>query len=308
MKKIFRVLVIDDNKKVLDGLPKRLTTYDRVFEGRNYSIDLVPIHIGIKTNVIDTETNKSISEISSQTLQKLKARCKTPFSLILADFGYVTEEVINSLDAPANGKEFTKSDLEGKILTTADLAKAAEKISVLKKNFVNSNAKFYLYSYLSKKFYSAYGSMSDRVNLTNSWFRNSEVVPVDTKDEFYGGEEFNSLYNPEYYAHQASRLINRIVQHEFVEFILKDSQRRGHTRLKQLASIISIGVIVGFTSEWLGGRLFSFYEKGDFTNGIVFGLCAVVVLIFVGIVISNFVERSIIECLLEDVNEKDLER
>ena len=64
MKKIFRVLVIDDNQKVLDGLPKRLTTYDRPFDGRDYSIDLVPIHINI-------ETDKSGSKISEQTLMKM---------------------------------------------------------------------------------------------------------------------------------------------------------------------------------------------------------------------------------------------
>jgi hypothetical protein len=186
MKKTFRVLVIDDNQKVLNGLPKRLTTYDRVFSKRNYSIELVPIHIKI-------ETDSDNSKISNQTLNELETAFKKPFSLILADFGYATEEVFNSLYKPADGKEFTKEDLEGKILTTADLAKAAEQYSSrrnspLKKNFVNSKAKFYLYSYVSGKFYFAFGSMLDRVNLTSSYFRNCKVEPIDTKEEFYGAK------------------------------------------------------------------------------------------------------------------------
>lgn len=316
MKKTFRVLVIDDNQKVLDRLLKRLTTYDRKFERRDYSIDLVPVHIRIETTEIETEaakensenSNQYFSKISAHTLEKLEAASKKTFSLILADFGYATEEVFNLLGNPPNGKKFTKADLEGKVLTTADLAKAAgEHSSKLKKNFVNSSAKFYLYSYVSEKFNFAFGSMSDRVNSTKGWFRNCEVVPVDTKDEFYGGDEFNALYNPEYYTHQASKLINRIIQHEFVEFILKDSQRKRYTKLKQAASIIGILTIVGFASEWLGKFVFKIYEKGDFLQGVVIVLFSVIALVFIGGVISYFVEEKIAKTMAEEDDVRDME-
>lgn len=306
MKKIFRVLVIDDNQKVLDGLPKRLTIYNRVFEKRDYSIDLVAVHINL-------ETNDDNSKISTQTLKELETACKKPLSLILVDFGYATDEVWNSLYELQDGKNFTKEELKGKILTTADLAEAVEKYSskrnsLVKKNFINSNAKFYLYSYVSEKFYFAFGSMQDRVNLTNSYFRNCKVEPVDTKEEFYGGEEFNSKYSPEFYAHQASKLLNRIIQHEFVEFILKDSQRRRYTRLKQTASIVGILIIVGFASEFAGEYVFKIYDKGDIINGIVFGLISVIALVVIGSIISYFIEEKIAKGIVSDIENEDAER
>lgn len=317
MKKTFRVLVIDDNQKVLDGLPKRLTTYNRVFEERNYSIDLVPVHIEIETTKVKIETVKSnsenheqhLSKISTKTLENLETACEKPFSLILADFGYATEEVINTLDKPPNGKEFTRADLEGKVLTTADLAKAASELSPkLKMNFVDSFAKFYLYSYVSGKFNFVFGLMSDRVNSTNGWFRNCKVEPVDTKDEFYGGEEFNSKYDKDYYAYQASNLINRIIQYEFVEFILKDSQRKRYTRIKQTASIIGILTLVGFASEWLGKIVFKIFDKGNFFEGVVVVLISVIALVVIGGIISYFVEEKVAKTMAEEADAKDTEK
>lgn len=296
---------------MLEGIPKRLTGYKRVLERRRYSIELIAVHIKVETEEIEVDESKQWrSRISAETLQELELACKRPFSLIIADFGYATEAIFDFLYKTSETAKLTSKDLEGKILTTADLADSvieycSTKSSLLTKHFINSFAKFILYSYVSGRFYFAFGSLADRVNLTKSRFQNCRVEPVDTKEEFYGGEEFNSHYSNDYYSHQASILINRIVQHEFVGFILKDSQRRRFDRVKQAASIVGILTIVGFASEFSGEYVFKIYDKGDTVNGMVFGLISVFALVVIGAFISYFIEEKLAKVSeIESVSEE----
>lgn len=307
MKK-FRVLVIDDNEEVLSRIPKKVYIQQRNFERKNYLIELHLVHV----EIVPSDASKY--SISNSTIKKLASVCSKPFNLILSDFGYAQKEVTDKLRIEANnGKRITKEDLVGKVLTTADLAievkstcksesfNSKEKKG-LTENFINSYAKFYLYTYSSKEFYEALGEVPERATITQSHFKNiGKIDPIDTKGEFYNGNEFDwpneSKHSGEFYAHLVGKLINQIIQLEFTEFILNDSKRLKFLQtprsIYSVAVIVAIAGAIGAMSEWLGAEIFKLSVHNEISTAILFGCITIIVIFIIGLLLPKIFEHSI---------------
>lgn len=322
MKK-FRVLVIDDNEEALSRIPKKVYIQQRNFERRNYLIELHLVHV----EVVPSDASKYI--ISNSTIRKLASVCSKPFNLILSDFGYAQKEVTDKLRIEANnGKRISKEDLKDKVLTTADLAIEVKRIcknesinSIEKKelteNFINSNAKFYLYTYSSKEFYEALGEVSERATVTQSQFNNiGKIIPIDTKGEFYNGNEFDwpneSKHSEVFYAHLVSKLINQIIQLEFTEYILNDSKRLKFLRtprsIYSVAVIVAIAGAIGAMSEWLGATIFRLSSQHEILTAILFGCITIVVIFIIGMLLPKIFEHSITRFLSVDKNNDEVNK
>lgn len=301
----FRVLIIDDDLEVIKRLPERILREQRYFEGRTWSIDLRVVHVKVE------KINENHYQIANSTFEELASACSQPPHLILADYGYAQKEIISTLKHLSDqGKEIKEEDLIGKVFTTADLAAAVQKFILdssvdsykrnsLKKNFLESSAKLYLYSYTSKDFIKALRGVEARANRTKAALPNCKVIPVDTKHEFYNGEEFDypnpTKHDGKFYAHLVGGLINHLIQIEFIEHILEDAKRLKYVRVRR--STVSVGIIValggaiGAFSEWLGGRVLDLFSHGFLVPAFTIVGLAVVFILIIGLVVPVAFER-----------------
>jgi len=301
----FRVLVIDDEEEVIKRLPGRVSVEQRKFEGRTYQIDLRLVRVQVE------RVNDETLRISNSTLEELSAACAQPPHIIIADYAYVQRETIEKLlQISQQGKEITEQDLIGALLSTSDLARAAQvfasdksvdsyKRHNLRKNFLESRVKFYLYSYTSKQFIKAAGELADRARRTKAAFLNCNVIPIDTRYEFYNGSEFDwpnpTKHDIKFYSHLASGLVNDLVQREFLEYILSDTKRLKYVRIQR--SVLSVGLIValggaiGAGSEWLGNRIVGLASTGLYIPALLIAGLSVLFILIMGLIVPFAFER-----------------
>lgn len=314
----FRVLVIDDDEEVIKRLPERVTIEQRTFEGRTYQVDLRALHVRVD------RVNEETSHFSDATLQELSAACAQPPDVIFADYGYILNEVIEKLRQLAqDGKKFTEKDLSGKALTPTDLSNAAslfardEKIDFYKRenmlrNFLESKAKFYLYSYTSKDFITTLGEVSARAKRTKSAFPFCTVIPVDTKYEFYNGSEFDwpnpTKHDGRFYAHLVTGLINELIQREFLEFMLQDATRLKYVRVQRsvisVACIVALGGGIGAAAEWLGSRVVGLASSGLYIPAFTIAGLAVILVLLLGLSIPFAFEHVMSGLLRTSTDDK----
>jgi hypothetical protein len=249
--------------------------------------------------------------ICRETLESLAAACNEEPGLILADYGYAQKQVIAELRQKAqNGPELTEQDVAGRALTTADLISAAREYSrdpnvdsykrrMMDVNFLRFSKKLYLYSYTSKEFKRAMGEVAARATRTKAALQGCTVIPIDTKYEFYNGDEFDwpssSKHDGRFYAHLAAGLINHIIQHELLESMLEDAKRLKFVRIRSsavaVALIVALGGAIGACTEWIGGRVLALSSAGDHMSAAAFGLLTVVWLFVMGMVLPFVFER-----------------
>lgn len=301
----FRVLIVDDDLEVISRLQERLVLDPISFEGRNWEVDLRIVHVKVQT------VDEHFSQISSDTFEQLAAACSQPAHLILADYGYATKEVMDALTLlPDQGKEITSDDIVGKILTTVDLVSSAQKYCLdlkvdsykresIKKNFIGSTAKLYLYSYTSKAFYKALGEVEARVRRVKASLPGCKVVPVDTKYEFYNGQEFDwpnpSKHEQKFYAHLVGGLINNLIKIEFLTHLLNDSKRLKYVRIRRssisVAIIVALGGAIGATAEWLGGRILDLFSKDLVVPAYTIIALTMIFILMIGLIVPFAFER-----------------
>lgn len=301
----FRVLVIDDKVDVLKRLPQRVSLEPRSFEGRTWQIDLRPVAVKLD------KLQDGSYQISRGTLEDLSSACAQPPDIILSSYGFVEKDVSRWLaDASKDGREITQEDLAGKLLTIPDLARAirafVQDLTVdsykrrnLGKNFLEIKRKVYLYTYTSGILIRHLGEVSARANLTRKAFPNFEVDPVNTKDEFYGGTEFDwpnaSKYDVQFHSYLVSGLIEHIVQRELLERILLDAKRLKYVRVRRsvlsVGSIVAIGGAIGAGAEWLGSRIVGLATAGNVGLALVIVASVAVIVLLFGVFFPVVFER-----------------
>lgn len=307
----FRVLVIDDDEEVIKRLPGRVSIEQREFEGRTYQIDLRLVRVQVE------KVNDETLQISNSTLEELSAACAQPPHIIFAEYGYVQRETIEKLRQISHqGKEITEQDLIGALLSTSDLVRAAQvfasdksidsyKRHNLRKNFLESRVKFYLYTYASKEFIKAAGEIPNRKKRTQAAFLNCTVIPIDTRDEFYNGSEFDwpnpTKHDRKFHAHLVSGLINNLIQREFLEHILSDTKRLKYVRVQRsvlsVALIVALGGAIGAGSEWLGDRIADLASTGLYVPALLIVGLSVLFILIMGLIVP-FVFEKIMSGLL----------
>lgn len=306
MTNYFRVLVVDDDEDVVKRLRDRVSIEQRSFEGRTWQIDLRIVRILVEK--VDDET----SQISKKTLKELASACAQAPHVIFADFGYAQKEVIERLrQRSKQGEEITESDLAGKVLTTSDLADAIQSFvydesvdsylrNNLKRNLLEHRANLYLYTYTSKDFIKALNPVAARAKRTKAAFPNFTVIGVDTKYEFYNGDEFDwpnpSKHDGKFYAHLVSGLINNLIQRELLEHILSDAKRLKYVRVQRsilsVALIVALGGAIGASSEWLGSRIVGLAGAGFYVPALIIAGLTVLLILIIGLVIPFVFEKA----------------
>jgi hypothetical protein len=216
----FHILILDDDIKVIERLRDRISPRHLIV-GTTWNVQIRSIHVNV--------TADSFTRFSKETLKQLVDVCSQPPNLILADFGYPTQQQTQQFtDGTISSEQFM-----GKILTASDLVPAVQKF--LEDNYPNdirrakqiqaglsdNPCKLFLYTFTFPQYKRALPSIDARVKRTQGSFRRSVVIPIDTRVEFFDDEKYVDKHDLDFYAYLLSGLLEYIIRQELLEHVLR---------------------------------------------------------------------------------------
>jgi hypothetical protein len=236
---------------------------------------------------------------TSSTIDELGRKFSLRPDIVLMDYGYVKKKVLDYwLDRHRKGYVVTASDLQGQILTPAELASAIKALIAegdadsaikqnLQRNLLDFSGTLILYTMTSSALIAALGEVESRRSRVDSAFPHAQVQAIDTKYELYNGDEFAAQkHEPGFYAHLVGVLIDRSVQIGMLETMLEHA--RGLKYLRYRRSMVAVGAIVAVgggvaaVAEFLGSRVGDFMLAGDYWNAIIASGFALIVAFVMG--------------------------
>ncbi len=185
MKQTYRVLVIDDQKEVVDRVSNICLSNFPTEISKNINLEIDTLFI----EVVQKTSYKEEFEISDKTIENLINLSSKEFSHIFTDFGFVADsDIYDTLPLDTVGEIEPKS-LTNKVFTPVDLIiktkqyikqhRNTKSIKNLKQNFLNFAGKLSLYSYWDKRFNKVYHSLGERAFITQN------VFPHASFDQLY---------------------------------------------------------------------------------------------------------------------------
>lgn len=294
MAKLFRVLVVDDKKAVLDAM-KDWIEYNYQLADEDFKIELLLLHVEV------IESNDKYL-ISPKTYEKLNEYCHSPFHLLLADFGFV-KQGINTIDELERLKEINSQNtirelIDRIVLNPSHIVNEAvhyhKLYKKIKKQFIDFKGNLHIYTYIPSKIEREYTSADVRRNVTNKHFPKANILLIDARKELFNNSKFDMKYDNEFYPFLIAKYLSKIIHIEIAEFLLKQTKdlRKKALRIQKNNRIITLSAIL---PSILAGvfipSLFSSLEKGNYLIGFSF-LITLILIVVVLTVLPKLLERN----------------
>lgn len=293
--KEFRVLVIDDDIRVIRRLKDRISPQHTV-RNKSWNIVIDSLHVEIDEN----ENNC----FSNATLEQLMNVCSQQHDLILADFGFATSAQVDDLVQ----RKISPDDFMEKIRTLPDLIPAVEeyvgdkfpkdvkRYKQVQSDLRKNTCKLFLYTYTPFDLKDALPSVDARSKRTKNMFREAEVIPIDTLDAFFDGGKYGTNYEKDFYAYLVTGLLENIVRQELLLFILdQETERLKYIRYYRSGAgvlvIVILGGAIGAIGEWLGERIMGFAMQGLWTPAIIIIALATIIFFILGLFVPIIFEK-----------------
>jgi len=311
----FRVLVLDDDAKVIQRLRDRVSPQHTIL-GTTWNVLIYGVHIDVVGDVNEMH-------FSDETLAQLVNSCSHPPHLMLADFGYATPHLREQLrDGLLSPDQFMRS-----ILTMPDLVPEVERyleanyspgdprVVHVHSNLCDNHCKIFLYTYTSLELKEVLPSVAARTKRTQNVFRQSIVVPIDTLEEFYDNGKYADKHDNDFYAYLVAGLLEHLIRQELLTFVLRgETARLKYIRYYRSGAgvliIVLLGGAIGAVGEWLGARIMALVIVGLWTPAILLLLTAAIVFFILGILVPVFFERfmsNLLRRLRADEGGSDIE-
>jgi hypothetical protein len=278
MKNKFKVLLIDDNKDVLDRV--KGTVQKDIKAGKlMIRVEVETLHVRLR-KISETE----IYRVDEDTVKRLAQASTEKFDYIFSDFGYVGNkdlaEDLRKRLLTAN-KGVTKEDIQGNILQLIDIKKSFEEFSsdnringfqasLIISNFLNHEGDVLVYTNSPKPF----DNYFDRVEIK---IRENEVKEVFSKagqikfilmhDEFAIKPEIEALFtNPDerkkYFSLLLSTFIDQLMQFAALShMVISQEKLRLKNTKKAFQRLTKFGIGLGAVVALFGEVIFHFMHK-----------------------------------------------
>lgn len=296
--KVFRVLIVDDKDIVLNRIKYEITP-KLLICGEEWKIEVVTIHVNVQG-----DDNSEEYYIDDSTISNLEDALKKRFDLLLLDFGYLKKgsNIIQST-VEKYGDEFSLTKLAGKLLNPADLIencfessrRRGTNIKNIRKNFIGHKSKIIIYTYIPPKTKKYVPSTAVRENITNDLFPKANSIEIiDTSSELFNESEFEDKYDQNFYSYLVAKLLNKVIQNEISEMIIKKSKYIKVARTtKATGLIVLIGGLLGASSEFIGDLVVSMIANKQITAAVILTLSVFVVIVFLGKFLVSFLEKNL---------------
>lgn len=310
----FKVLVLDDSPLVLECVERRIQGARALGQlDPALPVDVTAIQVKLEPSLTDKEQ----WVFSATTANALAAACERVPDLILVDYGFADPALVSKLLQEAATREITREELKGKLLTAYDLARWCRNGAPLDggarsriiKNLFEAGRPVYLFTYPSREFKKAGGSMDERSRKIRDAFPRSRVGVIDARRELYNEDDFDSFgsskYDSKFYAYQISVILDYVVQKEILRLLLKRSKfLRVRRTASAAAALAAIGSALGVGGHWAGGLSFELFSHGQSLQAFGFAVGVLLSLFLFGFAAALFFERAM-ERLLTNNDEEE---
>jgi hypothetical protein len=273
MAKLFRILIVDDKKPVLDAM-KDWIEHNYKVANEDYRIELLLLHV-------DVVGDENEYRISPNTFEKLNEYCQKPFHLILADFGFVKQGIktsdehdrLKELNPEISSRELIDRIILNPSHIVNDAVKYPKLYKKIKKQFIDYGGTLYVYTYIPSKFEREYTSADVRRNVTNKHFPNSSILLLDARKELFNNSKFDTKHDGEYYPFLIAKYLSKIIHFEIAESVLKKNTdvKKQLLKLKRNNLIVSVTTIIpSIVAGVFIPVLFTSIEKGNYSISISF--------------------------------------
>ena len=295
MKKIFRVLLLDDKKTVLDAMRDWIEP-EYIIADEEFKIELLRLHV-------DVVKNNGQYEFTTKFFEELHNYCNRSFQLVFLDFGFV-QQGVKALDELERAKsqhpqKTVRELIDTIILNPSHVVMQSERFPKLykriKKNFIDYCNNLYIYTYIPSKIEQEYTSADVRKNITNKQFPKAKLKIIDARKELFNNSKFDNKYDSEFYPFLISKFLSNIIKLEICEFLLNDTKiiRKKAKEIQKNDKIIALTIIIpSITAGVFVPSLFSSIERGQYTIAFAF-LMMLVIIVFVLTIVPKILNNKI---------------
>lgn len=314
----FRVLFIDDSRRVIENLRGRVPDPKVVeFENERWTIDIVTVHVTLM------EDTGGDWVIDSDTISLLAQALSRPVDLICVDYGYIDESVKNDLKEKENrAKEVAEKGIpadiiirRGKYQTFSTLIEhirgicvkggiSSSELQILQSNFLQFSGQIWIYSFIGDEWQKEIGRIKERVVSVQNQIPTASINAIDTREEMFACERYEKQHQSEFYAFLVTGWLNHVVQRELQSLLLRRASRLKYIRtknsLKAAAVALSLGGAVGASGDWLGSTVVGLLRGNQLALGFVVLGLSVTVVIVIGLAMPALVERILVNLFGRD--------
>lgn len=294
MEKIFRVIVVDDKKAVLDAM-RDWIEYNYHIAEEAFKVELLRLHV----EVIKNDQYK----ISPKTFEVLCGFCQKPFHLMLLDFGFVKQGIkfFDELDKleKLNPQKSIRELIDIIVLNPSHIVNQSihhhKFYKKIKKNFIDFIGNLYIYTYIPSNIEREYTSADVRRNVTNKHFPKANINIIDSRKELFNNTQFESKHNNEFYSFLITKFLSKIIHIEIAEFLLNQTKgvRQRTQRIQKNNRIIALATILpSIIAGIFIPSLYSSIEKGDYLIAFAF-LMTLIFVVFVLTIVPKILEKKL---------------
>lgn len=293
----FYVIIIDDKLESCNRIERKITGGQTLGQ-----LDpIIPvfaksIHIKLEEIGSAEKPEESNWTFSRETIPLLIDAAAQKPDMIIIDYIYVDVNVSATLQERAKQGLINEEMMSQRALSPVDLRRWVEETSELSgndknlilKNIFCCDCTVYLHTYTPPGIASVVGSVADRIKKIHQVFPNASVCSIDTKSEFFNGDEFdwpnkNSRRDAQYYPYQLGVYFDQVVHKEILRKHLKSDRFLRVKRTSLSVAVISaIGSSIGFASGWVGALFSELLNKQQYIVASVMGIGLTSIIILVG--------------------------
>lgn len=268
----FRILLIDDDAEMNSRL-EGLLTGCRLSVG---GIEVVPEVDRVDVALEEKTEQPGIWRIKEETLKQLHFLSQSPgYNLVMTDFGFVTDEAKDILWGRDRSRKPTKNDAKGRILSIRDLRLQFEewRTHVGQRrsaawNVFTSARRVILRSFASRLAFDILGPVIPNRSLeTQAAFPNAEIVAIDSRQEFFGNDEFYEIYERpdgrDFYRYLVGTYSTRVIESEMLRHVIKITK---NLRIKRsvfnIALFAGAVTLIGGAAQYLSGIGLGLLDQG----------------------------------------------
>jgi hypothetical protein len=279
MKKEFRILLIDDNKEVLDNLQAII---QRPITVENSTQSIVTALITVETLhvVLEQLVGGTEYQVTDSTIEKLAEICNKKFDFIFSDFAFIgdiskNESLRNKLLAERRGVR--EDDLNGWFLQLKDIKKKVDNLILtepvkykhINENFLMHSNIVHIYTFSPDPFSNYFDSyeMPKRKNEAQRVFSNAKIEFILMHDEFSIKSNIEELFSnyserKRYYSLLLSKRLTSLIETVILKYmVIKQRSFLFESTRKGQGQLIKLGLGLGAFSAVFGEMLFHFLEE-----------------------------------------------
>jgi hypothetical protein len=268
----FRILLIDDDFEMNAKLERLLSNPIAVDH-----LKVIPQVDYVDVRLEEDNNRKGYWNISETTLKQLQRYSRFPnYDLVMVDFGFATEEAKDILWGKDRTRTPTKEEAKGRLLTIRDLQiqyedwqNKAAKNAAKNNNVFTAARRVILRSFASRMAFDMLGPVEhSRRPETQKAFPNADVIAIDSRQEFFGGDEFYDIIERpdgrDYYRYLVGTYSKRVIESEVLRRLIKLSGK-----LQVRRSVLNIALfagsiaVIGGVSQYLANLGFGFLDRGQ---------------------------------------------